>query len=121
MKLTNRIRNIVPPQVEAALLARRLGCGWKDADLVLDTGQIPFRAAFPDLDVREVLANGSPSRELLRVQEETGASVVVMTSHGRTALARTFRGSVTDDVVRDRKSTRLNSSHIPLSRMPSSA
>ena len=58
------------------------------------------RAAFPDLDVREVLANGSPSRELLRVQEETGASVVVLTSHGRTALARTFRGSVTDDVVR---------------------
>ena len=59
-----------------------------------------LRAAYPDLDVREVLADGSPSRELLRVQEETGASVVVLTSHGRTALARTFRGSVTDDVVR---------------------
>ena len=26
-----------------------------------------------------------------------------------------------NDIVRDRKSTRLNSSHIPLSRMPSSA
>ena len=26
-----------------------------------------------------------------------------------------------DDALRDRKSTRLNSSHIPLSRMPSSA
>ena len=31
------------------------------------------------------------------------------------------RGYTAEDVVRDRKSTRLNSSHIPLSRMPSSA
>ena len=29
--------------------------------------------------------------------------------------------SATEEVLRDRKSTRLNSSHIPLSRMPSSA
>ena len=28
---------------------------------------------------------------------------------------------ITNDINRDRKSTRLNSSHIPLSRMPSSA
>jgi nucleotide-binding universal stress UspA family protein len=57
-------------------------------------------AAFPDLDVRHVLAEGSPSHELLRVQEEVRASLVVVTSHGRTALARSFRGSVTEDVVR---------------------
>ena len=58
------------------------------------------RAAHPDLDVRHVVADGSPSRELLRVQVESGASLVVLTSHGRTALARSFRGSVTEDVVR---------------------
>ena len=32
-----------------------------------------------------------------------------------------LRDAEEDDLARDRKSTRLNSSHIPLSRMPSSA
>ena len=35
--------------------------------------------------------------------------------------AREARSNQTHIVVKDRKSTRLNSSHIPLSRMPSSA
>ena len=34
---------------------------------------------------------------------------------------RSFKTNVSERKVRDRKSTRLNSSHIPLSRMPSSA
>ena len=37
------------------------------------------------------------------------------------ALATSFLSGSNFDLLRDRKSTRLNSSHIPLSRMPSSA
>ena len=38
------------------------------------------------------------------------------------ALMTLFHGAISDAIGRiDRKSTRLNSSHIPLSRMPSSA
>ena len=36
-------------------------------------------------------------------------------------LLRTFTTEMGKIIPRDRKSTRLNSSHIPLSRMPSSA
>ena len=49
---------------------------------------------------------------LLGDQEMTGLSPAQINHAG---IARTFQN------VRDRKSTRLNSSHIPLSRMPSSA
>ena len=41
--------------------------------------------------------------------------------HHTTSLAEAITHPETDVVVVDRKSTRLNSSHIPLSRMPSSA
>ena len=43
--------------------------------------------------------------------------------HGRLCreISNQDRGSRTREPDRDRKSTRLNSSHIPLSRMPSSA
>ena len=37
------------------------------------------------------------------------------------SLRRTLLSSIPGAAVTDRKSTRLNSSHIPLSRMPSSA
>ena len=40
------------------------------------------------------------------------------TTFGQSAVAKTYPA---EDQVKDRKSTRLNSSHIPLSRMPSSA
>ena len=40
---------------------------------------------------------------------------------GYDALVRWMRVSIVNPILLDRKSTRLNSSHIPLSRMPSSA
>ena len=54
---------------------------------------------------------------------KAGADVAIVArradvlEEARTTLAREGKGKV----VGDRKSTRLNSSHIPLSRMPSSA
>ena len=42
-------------------------------------------------------------------------------AHEITALVVRSATKVRQDLIEDRKSTRLNSSHIPLSRMPSSA
>ena len=94
---------VVPKPVAADLFDIALDDhprGWEDAEGEVQHVISAIRAAFPTLEVRHVLAAGSPSHELLRVQEEVGASLIVVTSHGRTALARTFRGSVTEDVVR---------------------
>ena len=46
-----------------------------------------------------------------------------LVTHGHADHARGGHGTVwaTPETLADRKSTRLNSSHIPLSRMPSSA
>ena len=41
--------------------------------------------------------------------------------HGKVILSSGKEADYYVDLRRDRKSTRLNSSHIPLSRMPSSA
>ena len=48
-------------------------------------------------------------------------SLVVDTILGQDQMTWVTQGSISDRTTEDRKSTRLNSSHIPLSRMPSSA
>ena len=48
---------------------------------------------------------------------------IVVATVGFSGIARILDHGIqkTKDIATDRKSTRLNSSHIPLSRMPSSA
>ena len=58
-------------------------------------------------EVVDVIYPSSSSSVILTIQRNIDSSVAVAHSAGAK--------------VRDRKSTRLNSSHIPLSRMPSSA
>ena len=53
------------------------------------------------------------------VERHPDAASFKVTLYG--SLAATGKGHMTDVAIIDRKSTRLNSSHIPLSRMPSSA
>ncbi|MCI0342645.1 MAG: universal stress protein [Planctomycetales bacterium] len=43
---------------------------------------------------------GDPAREILRYAEECGASLVAMSTHGRTGLERLVRGSVAGAVLR---------------------
>jgi len=43
---------------------------------------------------------GDPATEILRVARETGASLIVMGTHGRTGLGRLLMGSVAEQVVR---------------------
>ena len=62
---------------------------------------------------------------ILRYQPQRGARMLEKVLKSALANAEDRRASRLGDLVvievRDRKSTRLNSSHIPLSRMPSAA
>ena len=51
-------------------------------------------------DVRAVLREGPPWRELLSTAEETGAELIVVGTHGRQGLPRFILGSVAERVVR---------------------
>lgn len=50
--------------------------------------------------VGHVLLHGDIAREICRRSHEVDADVIVMSTHGRTGLARSFSGSIADEVVR---------------------
>ena len=43
---------------------------------------------------------GDPSAEICRIAQAYGTDLIVMSTHGRTGLARLFRGSIAERVVR---------------------
>jgi len=51
-------------------------------------------------DCREMTAIGRPYEEILRVGRETGADLIVMGVHGRSAVELSFFGSTTNQIVR---------------------
>lgn len=55
-------------------------------------------AAVPRL--QSLVSDGFPATEIGRACDLTGASLVVMTTHGRTGVERALLGSVADEVVR---------------------
>ena len=78
------------------------------------------------------IAAGTTTGTALVSSGDTTGTLVLQTNGTTTALtlgtdqSATFAGNVVNPTIKnyvetDRKSTRLNSSHIPLSRMPSSA
>ena len=52
------------------------------------------------LEVEEVIAHGEPAAEIVRVAEERGVGLIVISSHGRTGLGRILFGSTAESVVR---------------------
>ena len=54
-------------------------------------------------DVTVRIEKGIPFREILRVEEEEEASVVVIGSHGKSCVEEMFLGSVSEKVVRKSK------------------
>ena len=62
---------------------------------------------------------GASRRDLLKTMAVAGAGALVPWESSMAQGAKKGTGKI--DVHQDRKSTRLNSSHIPLSRMPPSA
>lgn len=60
-----------------------------------------FRSYFPDWDVRAEGVSGWPATELIQKADEWNADLVVVGSHGRSALGRFILGSVSKKVVTD--------------------
>lgn len=59
------------------------------------------RSSFPDWEVQAVGLAGSPTAELINKADEWKADLVVVGSHGRSALGRFILGSVSKKVVTD--------------------
>ena len=55
---------------------------------------------FEGLEVEDLIARGEPAAEIVRVAEERGAGLIVISSHGRTGLGRILFGSTAESVVR---------------------
>jgi nucleotide-binding universal stress UspA family protein len=59
-----------------------------------------LRPRDPMVPVEHSLVQGDAATEILRVAEETKCDVIVLGTHGRTAVARLIMGSVAEQVVR---------------------
>jgi nucleotide-binding universal stress UspA family protein len=59
-----------------------------------------LRPSDPSVSVSQVIAEGVPAAEILRVAREKHADLIVMGTHGRTGLRRLLMGSVAELVVR---------------------
>ena len=55
---------------------------------------------FAGLEVEDLMAHGEPAAEIVRVSEESGTGLIVISSHGRTGLGRILFGSTAESVVR---------------------
>lgn len=54
----------------------------------------------PQVTHRHRIVQGDPATEIVRVAEEEGVDMIVMSTHGRKGLTRVLMGSVAEAVVR---------------------
>jgi nucleotide-binding universal stress UspA family protein len=95
--------NWMPPPSSYALVATNFA-----ADVAWHLGELrgeaegaarQLRSYFPRWDVKAEAVPGSPGRTIVEAAEEWAADLIVVGSHGRTALGRFFLGSVSNKVV----------------------
>ncbi|MFQ5684032.1 MAG: universal stress protein [Candidatus Binatia bacterium] len=60
-----------------------------------------FSDLLPLVDTREKVEIGKPDKTIVDLAKREGASLIVMSTHGRTGLAHVLVGSVTEKVVRN--------------------
>jgi nucleotide-binding universal stress UspA family protein len=53
-----------------------------------------------DIETKQVIAEGDPVSQILRVAAEEHADFIVLGTHGRTGLSRLLMGSVAENVIR---------------------
>lgn len=53
-----------------------------------------------NLKIETVLSEGRPATEIARTARETGADLIIISTHGHTGLKHVLLGSVTENVVR---------------------
>ena len=81
----------------AAILA---GDAMDEARVFAKQGADRLKGLFPGWQVEGRACGGSPARTILDVAEEWAAELVVVGSHGRSAMERMFFGSVSQKVAR---------------------
>lgn len=94
---------IVGPVPEHADLPSAAGQAGDERQVAASTAYLesvatPLRAR--GLAVTAVVRHGNPAREILAASEEGACSLIVMSTHGRTGLARVRAGSVARQVLR---------------------
>ena len=94
--LTSRRLTVVLAQVEAQA-AEKL----KEVKEFAAEAGARLRSCFPDWEVQALGRAGSPSAELINKADEWKADLVVVGSHGRSALGQFILGSVSKKVVTD--------------------
>jgi nucleotide-binding universal stress UspA family protein len=92
--VTSRRLGVVLAQMETQA-AHKL----KELQAFAATAADRLQSSFPDWKVRSVGLAGSPSAALIDKADEWGADLVVVGSHGRSALGRFILGSVSKKVV----------------------
>lgn len=79
-------------------IARETAAARAEAESCLDEAAARLRAE--GLTVTTSLQQGPPAHGIAQAVEETGAGLVVLTSHGRGAIARAWLGSTADRLIR---------------------
>ena len=77
--------------------------GWDEESMrTLKAARSRYFGHLSDTDVQyDARPAASPALEICRVAEETGASLIVVGSHGRTGVMRRLLGSVAESTVRN--------------------
>ncbi len=93
----------LPPPSSYEILAPPLsqspGGGEKEALALSRRAGDYLQSAFPTWEVRAEAAAGSPARQVIEKAEQWEADLIVIGSHGHTALARLMLGSVSHKVA----------------------
>jgi nucleotide-binding universal stress UspA family protein len=87
-----------PPTSHGEVVARRQGNGYHEQ---LWQQLRAYQAKDLSGGVRHVLEDGEPAEGILRVARDANADLIVMGTHGRSALQRLLMGSVAVKVVRE--------------------
>lgn len=78
---------------------RYVGESQKEALAMARRARETVKASFPDWDVHAEAATGSPAAMILQKADELKPDLIVVGSHGRSALGRLFLGSVSQKVL----------------------
>jgi nucleotide-binding universal stress UspA family protein len=60
-----------------------------------------FSDLIPTINVQEKIERGTPDDKIVEIAAKEGMDLIVISTHGRTALAHVLMGSVTENVIRN--------------------
>ena len=90
---------VTPLPADPQFLQQSVDAALEAGGLYLEAQAQRLRAQ--GLKVRTVLAQGPTAKTILKVCEDEHVSLITMCTHGHSGLARTFLGSVADEVMRE--------------------